>query len=127
MSVSIAIVDDAAFIHEVYINLLKGTDIKIIAQAYDGLSAVNIIKESHPDVVLMDLVMPHLNGIDTTKKILQMNEKVKIIACSTLSQEHMIMKALEVGCVDYITKPFEKEDLINAIHKCMHKPQESFL
>jgi two-component system chemotaxis response regulator CheY len=124
MSISIVIVDDAPFILEVYENLLKNSYVQILGSATNGNEAVEIVQKLKPQVVLMDLVMPELNGIEAAKKIIKILPNTKVIACSTLTQEHMIMKALDAGCCDYVTKPFEKQDLLNAIDKAVKNLKE---
>lgn len=119
MSIRVVIADDAPFIREVVRNALMGSEIEIIGEASDGREAIAKVRELQPDVVLMDIVMPHKSGIEATQEIAEEFPKIKIVAFSTLDQETMVMKALEVGCVNYIAKPFTKEDLIKAIKQAV--------
>lgn len=113
------VVDDAPFIREVVRNVLMNTDIEVVAEAADGIEAVEKVLEKKPDVVLMDLVMPRLSGIEAAVKIKEKLPGVKILACSTLDQEMMMMKAIEAGCSDYVTKPFKGKELIESIRQLM--------
>jgi len=115
MAVKLVIVDDAPFIREVVRHVVKESDIEIVGEAQDGVEAVDVVKKTQPDVVLMDIVMPRKSGIDATVELLKNMPKLKIIALSTVDQETMVMKALEAGCCHYVTKPFKKEDLVKAI------------
>lgn len=115
MAIKLVIVDDAPFVREVVRHIFDNTGIEVVGEAQDGEEAVKIVQLTKPQVVLMDLVMPRKSGIEATKEILEQNPKIKIVACSTMDQESMVMRALEAGCCHYITKPFKKDELINAI------------
>ncbi|MGE0762776.1 MAG: response regulator [Bdellovibrionales bacterium] len=115
MAIKLVIVDDAPFIREVVRHIVHDNGIDVIGEAQDGQEAVELIARLKPHVVLMDLVMPRKSGIDATKEILEVNPGIKVIACSTLDQESMVMKALDAGCCHYVVKPFKKEELIKTI------------
>lgn len=115
MAIEIVIADDAPFIREIVKQVFKDTDVKIIGEACDGEEAVKIAKEKKPQVILMDLVMPKKSGIEATKEIKELLPNTKIIAFTTIDQNSMVLKALEAGCCDYVTKPFKAEDLVKAV------------
>jgi two-component system chemotaxis response regulator CheY len=115
MGIKLVIVDDAPFVREAIRNILRGTDIELLAEATDGEEAVLAAERFRPEVMLMDMVLPKKNGVDASREILEKNPHIKIIACSTESQETLIMKALDVGCCHFISKPFQSEELIRAI------------
>src|SRR5690606_10591360 len=100
-------VDDAPFIREVVRHLFDGTEIEIVAEAEDGKDAVEKVLKLKPDIVLMDIVMPKQSGIEATQLIKEKLPHVKILACSTVDNEVMMMKAIEAGCSHYVTKPFK--------------------
>lgn len=91
------------------------SEIEVVAEARDGQEAVEVVQKTRPDVVLMDIVMPQKSGIEATTEILKSMPKLKIIACSTVDQESMVMRALEAGCCNYITKPFKAEEVFKAV------------
>lgn len=115
MGIKLVIVDDAPFIREAVRNLLRGTEIKLLAEATDGEEAVQIVVKEKPDVVLMDMVLPKKNGIDAAKEILEKFPSVKIVAFSTEGQENLLIKALDAGCCSFLEKPFKAEDLLKVI------------
>ena len=115
MGIKLVIVDDAPFIREAVRNVIRGTEIKLVAEATNGEEAVRVVTQVKPDVVLMDMVLPKKNGIDATKEILKKNPSVKIVACSTESQESLLMQALDAGCCNFLAKPFKAEDLLKVI------------
>lgn len=117
MAIELVIVDDAPFIREVVRHIVHGTDIQVVGEAQDGHEAIQLVQSLKPHVVLMDLVMPRKSGIEATKELLESNPGLKVIACSTMDQENMVMKALEAGCCHYIVKPFKKNELIQTIKR----------
>ena len=127
MGIKLVIVDDAPFILEVVRHIAKNTDIEIIGEAKTGTEAVEVVLAKDPDVVLMDIVMPEKSGIEATKEILLKKPNIKIIACSTLDNEMMIMKAISAGCWDYIVKPFNQEQLIHKISTTVNSEKRESL
>ncbi len=115
MSIKLVIVDDAPFIREVLRHIFASTDIKVIGEAQDGEEAVSLVRSARPDVVLMDIVMPRKSGIEAASEILKELPQTRIVACSTVDQNSMVMRALEAGCCNYITKPFKAEDVVKAV------------
>jgi len=117
MGIKLVIVDDAPFIREVLRHIFASTEVQVVGEAQDGEEAVKIVKELHPQVVLMDIVMPRKSGIEAAQEILKDLPETKIIACSTLDQNNMIMRALEAGCCNYITKPFKANEVLEAVKR----------
>ena len=115
MGIKLVIVDDAPFIREVLRHIFSGTEIEIIGEAQDGEEAVDLVKRLKPAVVLMDIVMPKKSGIEAASEILKELPQTRIIACSTLDQNSMVLRALDAGCCNYISKPFKAEELIQAV------------
>lgn len=113
------VVDDAPFIIEIIRHILKNSAYEIIAEAHNGLEAIEMAKNLRPEIILMDLIMPHKSGIDAAKDILKLLPETKIIAFSTADQESMVMLALEAGCCDYVTKPFKAEQLLKTLEKAV--------
>lgn len=109
------IVDDAPFIREVLRHIFVGSEIEVVAEARDGEEAIEVVRREKPQVVLMDIVMPKKSGIEATVAILKEWPTTKVIACSTVDQNSMVMRALEAGCCNYISKPFKAEDVLKAV------------
>lgn len=121
MTIEILIADDAPFIREIVKQVFKNTDVKIIGEASDGEEIVKLAKATKPQVILMDLVMPKKSGIEATKEIREFLPAIKVIAFTTIDQNSMVLKALEAGCCDYVTKPFKTEDLIRSVRAAAMK------
>lgn len=117
----ILIVDDATFIREILLDLLSKSGWVVVGQAEDGEQAVEMAGSLNPDLIFMDLVLPKKNGIEASREILSKHPEIKIIACSTLDQEDFLLKALEVGCCSYLTKPFSSEQVIGAVKSAFKK------
>lgn len=115
MGIKLVIVDDAPFIREVMRNIFLHSSIEVVGEASNGIEALQVVKETLPDVVIMDIVMPQMNGVEAAEKLMQLFPQLKVIACSTMDQEFMMLKALEAGCCSFILKPFTANDLLNAV------------
>lgn len=115
MGIKLVIVDDAPFIREVLRHIFSNTEIDVIGEAADGEEAVELVKKTRPDVVLMDIVMPRKSGIEAAAEILKDLPQLRIIACSTVDQNGMVLRALDAGCCHFVTKPFKAEEVLSAV------------
>lgn len=114
----VAIVDDATFIREIFKQIAISAGWILVWEAEDGEEAIRLAKENPVDLIFMDIVLPKINGIEATKTILKnTNNDLKIVACSTVDDEQVLMNALEAGCSTYITKPFKLSEIINVVNK----------
>src|SRR5690606_1680720 len=100
---------------EVLIEIENGAGIEEVGDACDGEEAVHMAIEKKPDIVLMDIVRPRLNGVDATKEILKHLPDVRVIACSTEGHENRMVSSVEAGCCDFISKPYKISDVIKII------------
>lgn len=116
----ILIVDDAPYIRDVLRVILTKYGHEIVGEAQDGEQAVAMALQHHPDLVIMDIVMPLKSGLQATKEILDQLPATKVVACSTADQDTMVMKAMEAGAVDFINKPFHVADVLNIIEKIFY-------
>lgn len=115
MPIKLVIVDDAPFIREVLRHVFQGTEIEVIGEARDGEEAVSTVLALKPDVVLMDIVMPKKSGIEATLSIMKDLPATRVVACSTVDQNGMVLRALDAGCCNYVTKPFKGEEVLKAV------------
>ncbi len=117
MSIGILLVDDHEVMCEGLCALLrKQPDMEVIGRAVDGRSAVQMARELSPDVVIMDIGMPNLNGIDATRQVLAECPNAKVLVLSTHSDGSLIAKALKVGAAGYILKESAFAELVEAIN-----------
>ncbi len=115
------VVDDAAFIREVLQQVLTKAGHFVVGEAVDGEEAISVVLDLKPDVVVMDLVLPKKSGIQATQELLQKLPGLQVVACSTEGSEMMVMKALEAGCCDYLTKPFSAQQVLDVVERVLAK------
>jgi two-component system chemotaxis response regulator CheY len=114
----ILIVDDAEFLR-VRLTKMLGTDGFEVFQAENGVKAVEVYKQIHPDVVLMDVTMPEMDGLTALKTIVGFDPKAKVIMLTALGQESVVLEAVKSGARDFIVKPFEHDRVMKAIGKLL--------
>lgn len=119
MAEKILIVDDAAFMRMMIKDILTKNGFVIAGEASDGAEAVELYKETVPDLVTMDITMPDMNGIDALKEIKRIDPNAKVIMCSAMGQQAMVIDAIQAGAKDFIVKPFQAERVIEAIKKAL--------
>jgi len=116
MPVKVLIADDHALVRKGLVALLeKEPGIEAVAEAVNGLEAINLVREHQPDVVLMDLAMPHMNGIDATRKLVAEHPDIHIIILSMYSERRLVMEAIGAGARAYILKDCAFTELAKAI------------
>lgn len=120
MSVKVLIVDDLTFIKIVLRDLVTRAGFRVVGEASNGLEAIEMYQERHPDVVLLDITMPKMDGITALKRILELDPLARIIMCSALGQQRLIVQAIQLGARDFIVKPFQPERVISSIKKTMN-------
>jgi len=113
---SILIVDDAAFMRLNLKNILKA-NYEIIGEAENGQKAVEKYQELDPDIVTMDITMPEMDGLEAIKAIMDIDPEAKIVVCSAMGQQKMVVKAVEMGAKDFIVKPFNEDRVLEAVKK----------
>lgn len=117
MAHRILIVDDAAFMRMMIKDILVKNGFDVVAEASDGAQAVEKFKEHSPDLVTMDITMPEMDGITALKEIKQIDPQAKIIMCSAMGQQSMVIDAIQAGAKDFIVKPFQADRVLEADRK----------
>ncbi len=115
----ILIVDDAAFMRMMIKDILEKNGFEVIGEANNGLKAVELYKKERPDLVTMDITMPDMDGIEAVKAIKSFDPTAKIIMCSAMGQQTMVMDAIKAGARDFIVKPFQPDRVLEAIKKAI--------
>ena len=113
----VLIVDDAAFMRMMIKDILEKNGFDVVGEACNGLVAVDLYKKEKPDVVTMDITMPDMDGIEAVKAIKEFDPNAKIIMCSAMGQQSMVMDAIKAGARDFIVKPFQADRVLEAIKK----------
>ena len=119
MSKRVLIVDDAAFMRMMIKDILVKNGFEIVGEASNGIEAVREFIELRPDITTMDITMPEMGGIDAVKAIKKIDPKAKIVMCSAMGQQAMVMEAIQSGAQDFIVKPFQGERVIDALNKVL--------
>jgi len=115
----ILVADDLSFMRMVQREILQDKGYDVVGEAADGLEAVDKYKQLRPDIIILDITMPHMNGLEAMRKIFEFDKNAKIIICSALGQQQLIVEAIKAGVRDFIVKPFKAERVISAIEKAM--------
>jgi len=112
----ILVVDDAEFLR-VRISKMLSSEGHDIIEAENGLKAVETYKTSKPDMVLMDITMPEMDGLAALREIKKYDPSAKVVMLTALGQESVVLEAIKSGARDFVVKPFEKERVISAVSK----------
>jgi len=113
----VVIVDDSDFSRSIIRKMLTEEGIEIVGEANSAEAALLVIKDKKPNIVITDIVMPEISGIELTEKINQNFNDVSVIVISSLSQEHVVLEAIGAGASDFIAKPIQKQQLIDSLEK----------
>lgn len=119
MANRILIVDDAAFMRMMIRDILTKNGYEVCGEANDGAQAIERFKELRPDLVTMDITMPEMDGINALKEIKKLDANAKVIMCSAMGQQAMVIDAIQAGAKDFIVKPFQADRVIEAIKKTL--------
>ena len=119
MSKKILIVDDAAFMRMMIKDILSKNGYEVVGEAENGAKAIEKFKELTPDLVIMDITMPELDGIAAVKEIKKLDGDSKIIMCSAMGQQAMVIESIQAGARDFIVKPFQAERVVEAVKKVL--------
>ncbi|MDF2612678.1 MAG: response regulator [Clostridia bacterium] len=119
MAKSVLIVDDAAFMRMMIKDILSKNGYEVAGEADNGLKAIDKYKELSPDLVLMDITMPEMNGIDAVKNIKSIDPGAKIVMCSAMGQQAMVIESIQAGARDFIVKPFQADRVLEAVRKVL--------
>jgi two-component system chemotaxis response regulator CheY len=119
MAKSILICDDAAFMRMMIKDILTKNGYNIAGEAENGLKAVDKYQETKPDLVMMDITMPEMDGIQALKKIKAADPSANVIMCSAMGQQAMVIESIQSGAKDFIVKPFQADRVLEAVKKAV--------
>ncbi|MCI9220477.1 MAG: response regulator [Lachnospiraceae bacterium] len=117
MAQNVLICDDAAFMRMMIKNVLTKGGYNVVGEAENGAKAVEKYKELSPDLVLMDITMPEMDGIQALKEIKKIDGGAKVIMCSAMGQQAMVVESIQAGAKDFIVKPFQEDRVLEAVKK----------
>jgi two-component system chemotaxis response regulator CheY len=121
---TVLIVDDIPFVRKTLRQILINQGYRIVGEAETGEEAVQLYRETKPSIVTMDLVMPMMNGVEATKKILQFDSSAVIVILSAMMQENLVTEAILAGAKDYIMKPFQTDEVARILKQAIQNSQD---
>lgn len=119
MGHKILVVDDAAFMRMMLREILTKNNFQVIGEADDGKKAVENYRELKPDLVTMDITMPEMDGIEAVRRIKAIDPDARVVMCSAMGQQTMVIDAIRAGALDFIVKPFKPERVVEAVRKAL--------
>jgi two-component system chemotaxis response regulator CheY len=120
MAINVLIVDDLAFIKIVLRDILEKSGFRVVGEASNGEEAITLYQDKRPDVVLMDITMPGMDGLTALKKIREIDGEARVIICSALGQQRLIVQAIQLGAKDFIVKPFQPQRVVSSLKKALN-------
>ena len=119
MGKRVLIVDDAAFMRMMIKDILSKNGYEVVGEAENGQVAIEKYKDLKPDLVTMDITMPEMDGIAAVKEIRAFDSSARVIMCSAMGQQAMVIDAIQAGAKDFIVKPFQPERVLEAVGKAL--------
>ena len=117
MGLRVLIVDDALFMRNMLKEVMAKVGYEVVGEAADGVEAVEQYRRLRPDLVTMDIVMPKKNGIEALQEICREDPAARIVMCSAMGQESLILEAVQAGARDFIVKPFKEDKVIEVVRR----------
>ena len=119
----VLIADDASFMRQMIRDIIEPEGFEVVGEASDGVEVVEKFKKLHPDLVMMDIVMPKRSGIDAVKAIKLLDAGARVVMCSALGQESLVVEAMQAGAQGFIVKPFKPDAVISTLAKLAEKAE----
>lgn len=113
------IVDDAAFMRMMLKDILTKNGYTVIGEAENGAVSVEKYMELKPNLTIMDITMPEMDGLQAVKEIRKRDPQARIIMCSAMGQQAMVIEAIQSGAKDFVVKPFQPERVLEAVTKAL--------
>jgi two-component system chemotaxis response regulator CheY len=115
----VLIADDAAFMRMMIKNILTEAGYEVVGEAENGQVAVAKYEELRPDLTTMDITMPEMDGVSALRKIREADPAARIVMCSAMGQQAMVIESIQAGAKDFIVKPFERDRVLEAVEKAL--------
>ena len=119
MSHTVLVCDDAIFMRTMISDILSQAGFEIIGEAETGVQAVERYDQLKPDLVTMDIVMPDMGGIEAVREICQRDPEAKILMCSAMGQQALVVEAIQAGAKDFVVKPFQPSRVLEAVQRVL--------
>ncbi|HEU4586707.1 MAG TPA: response regulator [Gemmatimonadaceae bacterium] len=119
MSNTVLVCDDAVFMRTLLADILTQSGFEVIGEAETGVQAIERYKQLRPDLVTMDIVMPDMGGIDAVREITKFDAEARILMCSAMGQQALVVEAIQAGAKDFVVKPFQPSRVLEAVQRVM--------
>ena len=118
-SSTVLVCDDAVFMRTMVSDILSQAGFTVVGEAENGKQAVEKYQQLKPDLVMMDIIMPEMGGIEAVKKITQLDPGARILMCSAMGQQALVQEALQAGARDFVVKPFQPSRVLEAVQRVL--------
>lgn len=119
MSNTVLVCDDAIFMRTMINDILSQAGFEVVGEAETGLQAVEKYQQLKPDLVTMDIVMPDMGGIDAVREIIKVDPEARILMCSAMGQQALVVEAIQAGAKDFVVKPFQPSRVLEAVQRVL--------
>ena len=119
MSHTVLVCDDAIFMRTMISDILTQAGFEVIGEAENGVQAVERYDQLKPDLVTMDIVMPDMGGIEAVREICQKDPEAKVLMCSAMGQQALVVEAIQAGAKDFVVKPFQPSRVLEAVQRVL--------
>jgi two-component system chemotaxis response regulator CheY len=119
MRQTVLICDDALFMRTMIGDILAQAGLEIVGEAENGSEAVAKYRELRPDLVTMDIVMPEMGGIDAIREIMREDAEARVLICSAMGQQALMIEAIQAGARDFVVKPFQPAQVLEAVRRIL--------
>ncbi len=119
VSQTVLICDDAIFMRTMLGDILTQSGFTIVGEAETGVQAIDRYKQLRPDLVTMDIVMPDMGGIDAVREITKFDPSARVLMCSAMGQQALVVEAIQAGAKDFVVKPFQPSRVLEAVQRVL--------
>jgi two-component system chemotaxis response regulator CheY len=116
---TVLVCDDAIFMRTMITDILTQAGYEVVGEAESGAQAVERYRALKPDLVTMDIVMPDMGGIEAVREICKVNPEAKILMCSAMGQQALVVEAIQAGAKDFVVKPFQPSRVLEAVQRLL--------
>ena len=116
---TVLICDDAAFMRSLLSDILTDAGFQVVGEAQNGAEAVDKFRQLRPDLVTMDILMPDMGGIDAVREIVKLEPRAKVLMCSAMGQQALVVEAIQAGAKDFVVKPFQPSRVLEAVQRVL--------
>jgi len=116
---TVLVCDDAIFMRTMITDILTQAGYEVVGEAETGAQAVGKYRQLKPDLVTMDIVMPDMGGIEAVREICKKNPEAKILMCSAMGQQALVVEAIQAGAKDFVVKPFQPSRVLEAVQRLL--------